>query len=129
MRVGTALCIVTPVMFVKEMFCVDAAMKVISFLRRMTVKLEYHLAVMFLMSLMSHMCEARAVRSGIIIRRVSVVVCFVSVVVALIAGQHHTAIPDDPCEIGCYEQTKQKEPEFSPPGASGEIRIVPERAL
>ena len=54
-RVGTALCIVTPVIFVKEMLSVDAAMKVISFLRRMTVKLEYHLAVMFLMSLMSHM--------------------------------------------------------------------------
>ena len=54
---------------------------------------------------------------------------FSSVVVALIAGQHHPAIPDDPCEIGCYEQTKQKEPEFSPPGASGEIRIVSERAL
>ena len=119
MRVGTALCIVTPVIFVKEMLSVDAAMKVIScsnsnlyvvidgevtfvslsdvrgktkegmkeviaahvlsgaeigglaelegsgfdklnegnlaYLRRMTVKLEYHLAVMFLMSLMSHM--------------------------------------------------------------------------
>ena len=55
MRVGTALCIVTPVIFVKEMLSVDAAMKVISFLLRMTVKLEYHLAVMFLMSLMSHM--------------------------------------------------------------------------
>ena len=52
---ATALCIVTPVIFVKEMLSVDAAMKVISFLRRMTVKLEYHLAVMFLMSLMSHM--------------------------------------------------------------------------
>ena len=54
-RLCTALCIVTPVIFVKEMLSVEAAMKVISFLRRMTVKLEYHLAVMFLMSLMSHM--------------------------------------------------------------------------
>ena len=49
---GTALCIITPVMFVKEIFTVDAAMKVISFLRRITVKLEYHRAVM---SLLSHM--------------------------------------------------------------------------
>ena len=49
---GTALCIVTPVIFVKEMLSVDAAMKEISFLRRMTVKLEYHRAVI---SLVSHM--------------------------------------------------------------------------
>ena len=55
--------------------------------------------------------------------------CVVAMVVELLAGQHHPAIPDDPCEIGCYEQTEQKEPGFSPPGVSGEIRIVSERAL
>ena len=50
-------------------------------------------------------------------------------VMALISGQSHPAIPDDRGEIGQDHKGENEKPEFSAAGASGEICIVSERPL